>query len=32
MDLFDKADVLTCITADKAVVGTKGYFGDCLQG
>lgn len=32
MDLFDKADVITCITADKAVVGTKGYFGDCLQG
>ena len=30
-DLFDKKDVLTGITADQAIVGTKGYFGGCLR-
>lgn len=29
-DLFNKEDVLTGITADKAVVGMKGFFGDSL--
>ena len=28
--LFNKKDVLTGITADKAVVGMKGFFGDSL--
>lgn len=30
-DLFNKEDVLTGITADQAVVGTKGYFGGGLR-
>lgn len=30
-DLFNKEDVLTGITADQAVVGTKGYFGGGLH-
>lgn len=30
MKLFNKEDVLTGITADQAVVGTKGFFGDSL--
>ena len=28
--LFDSKDILTVATADQAVVGTKGYFGDNL--
>ena len=28
---FDPNKVLTCLTADKAKVGTKGYFADSLQ-
>jgi hypothetical protein len=27
---FDPDKILTCVTADKAMVGTKGYFGDDL--
>ena len=27
---FDKSKVLTCVTADQAKVGMKGYFGDSL--
>ena len=30
-ELFNKEDVLTGITADQAVVGTKGYFGGSLR-
>lgn len=30
-DLFNKKDVLTGITADQAIVGTKGYFGSSLR-
>lgn len=30
-DLFNKEDVLTGITADKAVVGMKGFVGDSLS-
>ena len=30
-ELFKKEDVLTNITADKAVIGTLGYFGDTLS-
>lgn len=30
-DLFDKRDILTGITADQAVKGDKGYFGDTLS-
>lgn len=29
-DLFNRKDILTIATADKAVIGTKGFFGDCL--
>lgn len=28
--LFEKEDVFTCTTADKAALGTPGYFGDTL--
>lgn len=27
---FDPNNVLTCVTADQAQVGMKGYFADCL--
>ena len=30
-NLFNKKDVLTGITADQAIVGTKGYFGSSLR-
>lgn len=30
-DLFNNEDVLTLLTADQAVIGTKGYFGDNLH-
>ena len=30
-DLFNRKDILTIATADKAVIGTKGYFGDNLS-
>lgn len=29
--LFDRADVLTGLEADQAVIGTPGYFGDTVQ-
>lgn len=29
-NLFDKKDILTIATADKAEIGTKGYFGDSV--
>lgn len=29
--LFDRADVLTVLEADQAVLGTPGYFGDTVQ-
>lgn len=29
--LFDSKDILTVATADKAVIGTKGFFGDNLS-
>lgn len=29
-DLFNRKDILTIATADKAVIGTKGFFGDNL--
>lgn len=29
-DLFDKRDILTVVTADQAVKGDRGYFGDTL--
>ena len=30
-DLFNRKDILTIATADKAVIGTKGFFGDNLE-
>lgn len=30
-DLFNRKDILTIATADKAVIGTKGFFGDNLK-
>ena len=30
-DLFNRKDILTIATADKAVIGTRGYFGDNLS-
>lgn len=30
-DLFNRKDILTIATADKAVIGTKGFFGDSLN-
>ena len=30
-DLFNRKDILTIATADKAVIGTKGFFGDNLN-
>ena len=30
MKLFNKEDILTIITADKAKIGDKGYFGNCI--
>ena len=29
--VFDKSKILTCVTADQAKVGMKGYFADSLQ-
>ena len=29
-DLFNRKDILTIATADKAVIGTKGFFGDSV--
>lgn len=29
---FDKNKILTCVTADQAKVGSRGYFGDNLHG
>lgn len=31
MKVFNKKDVLSCVTAELAVVGTDGYFGDTLH-
>lgn len=30
-ELFNKEDILTILTADKAKIGDKGYFGDTLE-
>ena len=29
--IFKKEDILTSLTADKAKIGDKGYFGDTLK-
>lgn len=29
--VFDKSKILTCVTADQAKVGMKGYFGDSIK-
>lgn len=29
--LFNKEDILTVLTSDKAKIGDKGYFGDTLK-
>lgn len=31
MELFNKEDILTVLTTDKAKIGDKGYFGDTLK-